>query len=144
MSRQAIARHISSHSVFNILANLARVGINGVVLVYVARTLGPDQYGIVSLGLSIAAIAGLFCDFGLSTSAARFLAEDPQNSTKVYQSGRLLNIVFSVCFAIILFVLAGPISHLLNLDISTDYQYFRTIHRYFPLLNKGPSGFEKN
>src|SRR4030042_3341514 len=116
MSREAIKRHISSHSVFNILANTARIGISGVVLVYVARQLGPEQFGIVSLGLSIAAIVGLFCDFGLSTSTARFIAEDIQNKQGIYQSGRMLNLGFSLFFAILLFVLASPIAKLINMN----------------------------
>ncbi len=116
MSRDAIASHISSHTLLNILANFFRIVLSGTVLIYVARQLGPDEYGIVSLGLSIAAIAGLFCDFGISTSVARYLAESKNCNPVIYQNGRLLNLIFSLFFSLLLFLLAKPIATILNVE----------------------------
>ena len=122
MNRGAIASHISSHTLFNLLANLAKVTISGLLLIYVARNLGPSQYGIVSLGLSIAAIVGIFCDFGVSTSTARFLAEHKDLGESTYRNGRALNIFFSFFFSLLLFLLAKPIARAVNLPSPTYVQ----------------------
>jgi O-antigen/teichoic acid export membrane protein len=108
MNRDALASHISSHTILNILADAFRILVSTFMIIYVARKLGPSEYGIVSLGLSITAIAGLFYDFGISTSTARFLAETSDD--KVYLSGAQLNILFSFAGLILTFVLAKPIA----------------------------------
>ena len=108
MNRDALASHISSHTIFNILADAFRILASTFMIIYVARKLGPTEYGIVSLGLSITAIAGLFYDFGISTSTARFMAEKSDN--RVYLSGAQLNILFSFAGLILTFVLAKPIA----------------------------------
>jgi O-antigen/teichoic acid export membrane protein len=115
MSRGAIASHISSHTLSNLLANFSKVIISGFLLIYVARRLGPAQYGIVSLGLSIAAIVDIFCDFGISTSTARFLAEHIEVQEATYYSGRALNLLSSFIASFVLFLCAGPIAVLVNL-----------------------------
>ena len=122
MDRTEIASHISSHTLFNVLTNLFRVIIGGLVLIFIARQLGPSEYGIVSLGLSIAAIAGIFCDFGVSTSTAYFLAKNGSQHNLIYKNGRTLKIFFSFLFSIVLFLLSKPISILLNLNSPTYIQ----------------------
>jgi len=116
MDRLKTASHISSHTLLNVLANFSRIITSSLVLIYVARKLGPFQYGIVSIGLSVAAIAQLFCDFGVSTSTARFLADRETPQSRVYHNGLLLNISLSLIFSIILFMSAETIAPLLNLD----------------------------
>lgn len=115
MNRSAVLSHISSHTLFNILANLFRVLVSGFVLIYIARVLGPSEYGIVSLVLSVAAIAGLFFDFGISTSTARFLAESDSPNSSIYLNGRFLNMLFAIIFSVVLFVLSKPIARVVNI-----------------------------
>ncbi|KPK62672.1 hypothetical protein AMJ83_10140 [candidate division WOR_3 bacterium SM23_42] len=133
MNRGAIASHISSHTLFNILANFSKVIISGLLLIYVARSLGPSQYGIVSLGLSIAAIIGIFCDFGMSTSTARFLAEHKDLRTAIYLNGRFLNLLSSFLFSLILFLLAEPVAKSVNLP-SPMYVQIMCLFTFFTSL----------
>lgn len=115
MDRERIAKHISSHTMFNVLANLSRIIISGFVIIYVARKLGPSQYGIVSLALSVAAVAKLFCDFGISASTACSLAKNDYPNSSVFKSGLYLNVFFSLLFSCILFFLAEPIARVTNI-----------------------------
>lgn len=122
MDRESIVKHISSFTFFNVLANFSRVLISGIVIIYVARTLGPSQYGVVSLALSVAAVVKLFCDFGISASTAYSLAKSDHPSSSVYKSGLVLNIFFSLFFACILFFLAEPIARVINIGSKTYIQ----------------------
>lgn len=122
MNRNAIANHISSHTFLNILANSFRVLVSGIVLIFVARTLGPTQYGIVFLGLSVAAIAGLFFDFGITTSTACFLAEGESLNSLIYNNGRFLNLLFSLIFSVIFFSLSKPIAEFINIGSASYIQ----------------------
>lgn len=122
MNRDAIANHISSHTFLNILANSFRVLVSGIVLIFVARTLGPTQYGIVFLGLSVAAIAGLFFDFGITTSTACFLADGKSLNSLIYNNGRFLNLLFSLIFSVIFFSLSKPIAEFINIGSATYIQ----------------------
>lgn len=116
MERGKIASHVSSHTKLNVVANFSRIITSSLVLIYVARKLGPYQYGIVSIGLSVAAIVQLFCDFGISTSTARFLANGETPQSKIYHNGFALNIALSLMFSIILFASSEALAPILNLD----------------------------
>lgn len=134
MNRDALASHISSHTIFNILADTFRILASTFMIIYVARKLGPSEYGIVSLGLSITAIAGLLYDFGISTSTARFLAETPDN--EVYLSGAQLNILFSFIGLILTFALAKPIADFVHIGSPVYIQiiggitFFNSLFRF--------------
>jgi O-antigen/teichoic acid export membrane protein len=125
MNRDALASHISSHTIFNVLADSFRILVSTFMIVYVARKLGPSEYGIVGLGLSITAIAGLFYDFGISTSTARFLAERLDN--QVYSAGTQLNILFSFIGLILVFVLAKPLADFVHIGSPVYIQIIATI-----------------
>ena len=129
MNREVVA----SHTISNILANLSRIVFGGIALVYVARKLGPSQYGIVSLGLAIAAIAKLFCDFGISTSTACFLAKEKSPSTEIYQNGQFLNLIFSLVFSLIIFFFAKPLSLVLNIN-SVGFIQITSVFTFFTSL----------
>lgn len=116
MKRHTIADHVSRHTFLNTGTNFLKVVIGSFLLVFVARRLGPSQYGIVSLSLSIAAIVGILCDFGISTSTARFIAEDVDRKSEFYYNGLLLNIFFSFIASLALFIFAKPISVMVNIN----------------------------
>ncbi len=117
MSRNEIVQHVFSHSFYNISANSLRFIISAAMVIYLARELGPSQYGIVSLGLSIAVIVGVFCDFGITTSTARFLAEKGESAYNTYyNNGFFLNIVFAAIFTSFFLLLSNPIAKLTNIS----------------------------
>lgn len=54
---------------------------------FLVRRLGPEDYGVFSLAVGVASLAVMIADFGVSASAARFVAEHRENAGRV---GRVL------------------------------------------------------
>jgi O-antigen/teichoic acid export membrane protein len=84
-----------------------------VLTLYLIHKLGPTAFGVFSLALSIGAMVMLPADFGLSNSAARFLAErGDSREARVHALGNALRVKLAAAalVAILLFALAGPIS----------------------------------
>lgn len=53
-----------------------RVVANGLIIILLAREfLGPDEYGLLFLAISVFGVALLFSQFGISKSTARYIAE---------------------------------------------------------------------
>ncbi|WP_048190940.1 flippase [Methanobacterium sp. SMA-27] len=64
-------------------------------VIYTARYLGADGFGIISLALSIGAIFGVFVDMGISTLMVRELARDKSLSNKYISNSILMKILLS-------------------------------------------------
>lgn len=59
-----------------LLSEGVRVVANGLVVVLLARVfLGPDEYGLLFLAISVFGVAVLFSQFGIAKSGARYVAE---------------------------------------------------------------------
>jgi O-antigen/teichoic acid export membrane protein len=80
---------------------------------YLVRALGPDDYGIFALALSVGILVLLPSDFGLSQSTARFVADhrtDLGRVADVFSDAMRLKLIAGLAFAGLLFALAGPIA----------------------------------
>ena len=49
--------------------------------IVLVRVLGPEDYGVFALALSVASLVFLPADFGISQSTARFVAEHAASET---------------------------------------------------------------
>jgi O-antigen/teichoic acid export membrane protein len=84
-----------------------------VLTLYLVRKLGPAGFGVFSVALSIGALVLLPADFGLSQSAARFLAERRGSSAAMVEVlGTALRVKLAAAglAGVALFALAGPIA----------------------------------
>jgi len=80
-----------------------------------ARLLGPDQYGLYSLGLTIANVGVLFAVFGLNSGMTRFLGEylgkkEYGKAKRIIIVGIESTTILSVLTAIFLFIFRWPIA----------------------------------
>jgi O-antigen/teichoic acid export membrane protein len=95
------------------LTQLATGAFTAFITIYLVRTLGPADFGLFSLAVSIAALVMLPSDFGISGSASRFIAErfGDWRAVAVLMSDALrLKLVVSGLVSLVLIVLAGPIA----------------------------------
>jgi O-antigen/teichoic acid export membrane protein len=104
---------IGRNSAFSLMALLAGAAFTAVLTVFLARKLGSAGFGVFSLALGIAGLVLFPLDFGISTSAARFVAErrgDRGRVASVLADSLRMKLLVSAAAALILSALAGPIA----------------------------------
>jgi O-antigen/teichoic acid export membrane protein len=104
---------IGRNSAFSLMALLAGAGFTAGLTVFLARRLGTTGFGVFSLALGIAGLAVLPSDFGISASAARFVAEhrgDRERVASVLADGLRVKLLISATIAAVLCALAEPIA----------------------------------
>jgi O-antigen/teichoic acid export membrane protein len=85
----------------------------GLLTLYLVRALGATTFGVFSLAMSIAGLAAILIDFGIGSSAGRFMAEridDNAALARIFATALRLKLVTGVAVAILLLVLAAPIA----------------------------------
>ncbi len=91
----------------------------GGLTLFLVRYFGPHDYGVYALAVSVGGLFLLPMDFGVSRSAARFMAErrdDAASVRAVLLSSVRLKAIGSGLGAIVLAALAGPISAAYGVD----------------------------
>lgn len=63
------------NTAFALTAQIATASFTAALTLYLVRALNPSGYGVFALAVSIGALLGLPSDFGVSSAAARFIAE---------------------------------------------------------------------
>ncbi|MDO8504928.1 MAG: flippase [Candidatus Liptonbacteria bacterium] len=77
-TRQTVVKNTFWMGVGTIVSRI----IKAVVIIYAARVLGAEKYGVFSYALSLAAIFSLFADIGLSAVLTREMSRNPQSLEK--------------------------------------------------------------
>ncbi|MEA2125908.1 MAG: hypothetical protein QOI80_2690 [Solirubrobacteraceae bacterium] len=68
-------RGVLSNTLFGLLTQVTTAVFTTVLTLYLVRALGPDDFGLFSLALSIAIVTLMVADFGVAYSAGRYVAE---------------------------------------------------------------------
>lgn len=114
MSRDAVpGDSIARNSAFALATQLTTAALTAGLTLYLARALGPADFGVFAIALGIGIVALLPADFGISGSAARFLAERRDNrasTAEVLRTATRLKLAVAGTLCGALFVLAGPIA----------------------------------
>jgi O-antigen/teichoic acid export membrane protein len=111
----AAGDRLSRNAAFAFASQLATAAFTGVVTIFLVRELGPSAYGVFALALAFASIALLPADFGITQSAARFIAErrgDAEAVADVLVDALRIKLLLTSAFAAALVALAGPIANL--------------------------------
>jgi lipopolysaccharide exporter len=104
---------ITRNTAFALASQLATASFTAVLTIVLVRVLGPEDYGVFALALSVASLVFLPADFGISQSTARFVAEhrgERDRIAAVMADGLKLKVASSAVICVILFALAGPIA----------------------------------
>ena len=111
----AAGDRLSRNAAFAFASQLATAAFTGAVTVFLVRELGPSAYGVFALALGFASIALLPADFGITQSAARFIAErrgDAEAVADVLVNALRIKLALTSVFAVALVALADPIADL--------------------------------
>ncbi len=69
----------SRNTLYALIQQMLGAGFTAALTLFLVRELGPHEYGILALAASIGTIVLMLSDFGISTSAARYVAEDSRS-----------------------------------------------------------------
>jgi O-antigen/teichoic acid export membrane protein len=117
---------------------LITMGISVIVVVYVARYLGPEEFGILNFALSCVAILSAFANLGLDDVVVRNLVLSPDETDSILGTAFTLKFIGFCCFEgiLILFVALAPIERtsavfILIVSLSLLFQVYSVIDFYF-------------
>lgn len=90
MNSKNINSDIVKSSAWSLLSRIIQVVIKSGAVIFLARFLGANDFGLFMLVISISIIATAFIDIGISPSTARLLAEDRYNNKELIRKSVLL------------------------------------------------------
>lgn len=126
-----------------------RVVANGLVIILLAREfLGPDEYGLLFLAISVFGVALLFSQFGISKSTARYIAEfrekDPMQVPHIIRTSFLYITVTILLVGGTITLFHRQIANLIGepalaslLVFGLGYVAFETLRSYFSHVLQG-------
>jgi O-antigen/teichoic acid export membrane protein len=98
---------------FSFATQMATAAGTAVLTVFLVRALTPAQFGVFSIAVGVGTLLLLPADFGITHSAARFIAERrndrPQAAAVIADAGRL-KLLIGAALSALLFAVAGPIA----------------------------------
>jgi stage V sporulation protein B len=104
---------ITRNAALSLAGQLLTAAVTAGLTLYLARALGPEEFGVFSLALAVSATLMLVSEFGVSQSAARFTAEhrgEPEKVAEVLASALRLKLFLAGGVCVALALAAGPIA----------------------------------
>lgn len=104
---------VRRNTAFALTAQVATAAFTAVLTFYLVRALGPSGYGVFALAVSIGALVGWPSDFGVSSSAARFIAErrgSPDAIGGILADALRLKLLTTSAACVLLAAAAAPIA----------------------------------
>jgi O-antigen/teichoic acid export membrane protein len=101
------------NTLFALLTQMSTAAFTAALTLYLVRALGPHEFGIFSLALGVGALLYLPSDFGVTNSAARFIAErrgDRDAVAAVMSDALRLKLAISGALSVVLAAVAGLIA----------------------------------
>ncbi len=125
--RQTIAKNTFWLTFGEIAGRLLRTG----VVIYAARVLGANGWGVFSYAMSLAALFTIFSDIGLSAVLIREGAKNPEARKKYFATTLVLKIILIV-ISFLVVMLGAP--HFTKIPLSTNLLLFITLLLLFDSL----------
>jgi O-antigen/teichoic acid export membrane protein len=104
---------VVTNTALALTSQLVTALLTAFLVLYMTRALGPRSYGEFALAVGVAGVVLLPADFGVSSSAARFIAErrrDRKAASEFLSNALALKLAAAVISSGALFVLAGPLA----------------------------------
>ena len=106
--------------------------------IYIARYLGPSQYGLLNYVISFTGIFSVFCSFGIDSILNRELVLNPEKKETLLGSGFFIKLIGSIIsiiliFITIIFIKPDKITFILILISASSFIFnaFGVIDSYF-------------
>ena len=136
-------RRYGANTLWLLAEKTVRVAVGFSVGVYVARCLGPAQYGLLNYAISFVALFSVFSSLGLDAILVRELVRTPQRANVLMGSSFLLKLggfgIMATCVGIVLLFSGTAESRLLIWIILSGYffQSFQVLDYFFQARVQG-------
>ncbi len=104
---------VVANTFFGLVGQVVTAGFTAALTLYLVRALGPHEFGVFSLALSVSSIAIVLADFGIATAVSMFTArerENPAELRRVTDAALRLKVIGSAVIAVALVLLAPVIA----------------------------------
>jgi len=143
-----VRKKVFKGTIWGIVSQIINVAFGFLTLILLARWLGPSDYGFIPLTMTVVAILGLFADFGVGHSAARFIVKYSANEVNhiksILRDSIFFILIFGTLVSSILFIFSQEIALLLNepgfeifLKIGAVYLFSSNIVKYTERVFQG-------
>ncbi|NOR15804.1 MAG: oligosaccharide flippase family protein [Candidatus Aminicenantes bacterium] len=92
-----------------------------VIHIYLGRSLGPEEYGVFGVVISLLAIVEVFFLKGMRDTVAKYVSEYPQKAKAIKNKGLKLQMYFAGILGVLFFVLSPYIAALLRDESLAPY-----------------------
>lgn len=115
----SLLRKLAGQTAIYGLSSIVGRLLNYLLVPLYTRVFLPEEYGIVTQLLALAAFFNIVFTYGLETAYFRFFQTEKGNE-KVYSTGLISIIISSISFAFLIIIFSGPLSEWLRTDGNND------------------------
>ena len=94
-----------------VLDKVVRMGVGLFVAVWIARYLGPAQYGMISFGWALVAVFGAITGLGLRNVVVRDIVRDPSSANVTLGVAAVLQLIAGIIAYILLLIAVAYLRH---------------------------------
>ena len=105
----SLLRKLAGQTAIYGLSSIVGRLLNYLLVPLYTRVFLPEEYGIVTQLLALAAFFNIVFTYGLETAYFRFFQTEKGNE-KVYSTGLISIIISSISFAFLIIIFSGPLS----------------------------------
>lgn len=129
---------LASRFKFEFLGRIVATASSGLLMVGLARLLGPDEYGLLFLAIAIFGVLGVFSKLGIAKSCARYIAEykeqDPAQLPHILRVSLTFNLVMIVTVGVALLLGHRQLAAVLDEPSLTPFLLFGLLFLAFEAL----------
>lgn len=130
--------NIVDSAFWSLLSKFFNILVKAVSVIFIARILGPGEFGIFTLIISTAVLFSIFVDLGISPASARFLSENKWDNKSIVKMSSTLLLSLYLIFAGLFSFFGEYFFNLINASALNDYTvlflvlvFFQIVHKYF-------------
>ena len=108
--RESITRNVG----FSFLVGVTSAVFTAILLLFLVRELGPEEYGVFALAMSVGGLVTLPANLGIANATSRFMAESRHDRATVHgivSDAFRLKLLASGFFCLVLVLAAEPIAN---------------------------------
>jgi stage V sporulation protein B len=106
--------HIARGAIFLTISSLIFIVSGYIINIWLGRYLGPAEYGIYGIIISLVSIINITQTSGIPLAVAKYAASNKEQGEAVYKTGFFLQLISTCFISLLFFILSTPIATILK------------------------------